>query len=1209
MAKFFTYSLLAAAMGLSLNAFAQNAASTPALTFTVDRSAVEANMEFQISADGGAAIQVDWGDGVLKDYNIADYNADGWVFTSITGTIAGPSIKVYAPDASKINYLELAWNLNDDPEAKIKSVDVSQLTGLTQLGLDKNLISSLDVSKCVALTSLTATDNQLSTLTFGDNVVLKTVNVSNTVNLTTGQLDTEKGAGNNQVLAADWKNLPALKSLKVNGNSELGWFKSFNVSRNTELTTLEMNGCAQDEIDVTHMTKLKTFNGQWNNFTSLDLSHMVAASATVNVQNNKLTEIKLPVISGTKMTRVSLQNNFFTFTTLPATGITKSAANYVYSPQAIIKTPITFDNKVDFSSLAKVGETASTFVWMQGENEIPATAYDVTDGVFSFKENLENIYCKISNSEFPNLTLTTSTVSSPASLKKLVTMAVQKAELNPDREMSITIGTNSEVEEDVFVDWGNGTPVSETLTKNSWGDPVAFTGNPTGYVIIYGVPESITQFECAGSHDWTTGKEQGSMITNIDLSALVNLEILNLKENLLTSIDLSANKKLTKLDLRSNKLTAFDHDLPELAELNLSNEGQNGIKKYGENSYTSIEFSKLPKLGNLTLNYVGYALDFTKIPGVKTVYAIGNGLTSVDLSQNTVMTYLSLNYNNLTSVDALSIKNKDNDNKASIYLQYNKISSLKVNEGIGSLVIDNNNFTFATLPNVEKVAGYCVYSPQNPMEVTSVNGKVDLASQAMAGGVETVYKWMKNDAEVTAGIEAKDGVFTFSESGEYVCEMTNTAFPNLTLKTTAIKVEKSNLQELFSFTVAPAAVGKDFDFVISSFNNPQSVQIDWGDGNLSTPQNVTSVENGYAAESHITGKFAGTNITVYGADATTINILGLSWDKNSGEEAKILTLDISPLVGLYDIDLSSNALTSLDLSANTALSKVYINSNRLTDIKFADNCAVTKIEAQNTEDTGENDLCKVDFSKATELKELIITYNNKNADATTIDLSKNVKLATLRAGNCNFETIDVSKLVNLTSLTLSNNNLETVDLSKLSSSSIVIAMNNKLSSLTLPSKLRTLNVSNNKLTFATLPPTTIANNYTYNNQKPMVVEAKDGKVDLSSQAKVGDVETVFAWTADSEDFTDYTVAAGVFTFTKSAKNAVCTMTNAALPALTLTTIPVDVEADSSAVTEIEGADSEEEVVYYNLQGVKVSGSEPGVYIRRQGNKTTKVIVK
>ncbi len=53
-------------------------------------------------------------------------------------------------------------------------------------------------------------------------------------------------------------------------------------------------------------------------------------------------------------------------------------------------------------------------------------------------------------------------------------------------------------------------------------------------------------------------------------------------------------------------------------------------------------------------------------------------------------------------------------------------------------------------------------------------------------------------------------------------------------------------------------------------------------------------------------------------------------------------------------------------------------------------------------------------------------------------------------------------------------------------------MNNKISSLVLPAKLATLNVSNNKLTFETLPSTSIATNYTYNNQKPMVVTAAEG---------------------------------------------------------------------------------------------------------------------
>ena len=183
MAKFFTYSLLAAALGFASPAFADDAA-TPALTFTVDRAAVESKMVFQISATDGATIQVDWGDGVLRDVTIADYDAAGYVFTEVDGTIAGTSIKVYAPDASKINYLSADWTQADDADAKIKGINVSQLAGLKELVLDNNNIGSLDISKCVALTSLRASDNRLTSLIFGENPNLKTVTVSNNFNVT-----------------------------------------------------------------------------------------------------------------------------------------------------------------------------------------------------------------------------------------------------------------------------------------------------------------------------------------------------------------------------------------------------------------------------------------------------------------------------------------------------------------------------------------------------------------------------------------------------------------------------------------------------------------------------------------------------------------------------------------------------------------------------------------------------------------------------------------------------------------------------------------------------------------------------------------------------------------------------------------------------------------------------------------------------------------
>lgn len=45
----------------------------------------------------------------------------------------------------------------------------------------------------------------------------------------------------------------------------------------------------------------------------------------------------------------------------------------------------------------------------------------------------------------------------------------------------------------------------------------------------------------------------------------------------------------------------------------------------------------------------------------------------------------------------------------------------------------------------------------------------------------------------------------------------------------------------------------------------------------------------------------------------------------------------------------------------------------------------------------------------------------------------------------------------------------------------------------------------------------------------------------------------------------------------------------------------------TAIGSIEAEDADAPVEYYNLQGIRVSGDEPGLYIMRQGNKVSKII--
>ena len=48
---------------------------------------------------------------------------------------------------------------------------------------------------------------------------------------------------------------------------------------------------------------------------------------------------------------------------------------------------------------------------------------------------------------------------------------------------------------------------------------------------------------------------------------------------------------------------------------------------------------------------------------------------------------------------------------------------------------------------------------------------------------------------------------------------------------------------------------------------------------------------------------------------------------------------------------------------------------------------------------------------------------------------------------------------------------------------------------------------------------------------------------------------------------------------------------------------------SAGVEDVTVADENAPVEYFNLQGVRVENPEAGLYIRRQGNTATKVLVK
>ncbi|MEZ3589806.1 MAG: hypothetical protein K1V84_02065 [Muribaculaceae bacterium] len=781
MKKSFTYSLLAA---LLLGSASMSAESVKLLTFTLPAEADGLTRSFQISANDGQSIQVDWGDGELSaPVALADYDAAGWVFTEVSGTIKGTTVTVWGADPATINYIDLSWDKNASVDTKIKSVNLSRLTGVKEIAIDTNQLTNLDVSKNTSATSVKADNNQLESITLpetGAESVLKTLSVQNTINAD-GTLN-----GNNQLLAADFASAPNLTSLNLSYNTVLGWFDTFSIAENTKLTTLNITGCELDEsnFDFSKFPALKTLNANFNKFKSIDLTG-IAKKAYVYLNDNELTS----VIPSEGIGRLQIKNNYFTFTNLPE--VTLTGLNFAYAPQHDIPVGLGKGAKVDLASQLTAGDKATVYKWMQGETELEAgTAYTADNGVFTFKQPLNHAVCEMTNEKFPSLTLKSSEVTSPEFLEAIATFTVS---YDPANELPVHIEAFSLLPEgtSLQVGAGDGSVSAPVIapTSDSW-DGAIFDVVPAGTVIsLYG-DDSLEKLLISCNSDRYP-------IDGADISKLTKLESLSISNNNLTTIDLSANKALKSLSLPSNKLGALTLDLPALTSLTLNNYATSG-----ENRLEGSDFSKCQALESINLNYTGLtSFDLSKFPALRSAYMMGNEFASISLPASETLTYISLNANKLTALDASA-----SAPKITIYANDNNIEEVKVPAAYeGDLSVRNNKLTFATMP---KTTGDLTYAPQQDMVVAPADGKIDLSAQNDVDGKATIYTWTAGGATLAEGTDyvADNGVFTFlADFTDAACSMTNEALPDLTLATVPVAVTKSAIEAVEAAAVTVSA--------------------------------------------------------------------------------------------------------------------------------------------------------------------------------------------------------------------------------------------------------------------------------------------------------------------------------------------------------------------------------------------------------------------
>lgn len=371
-----------------------------------------------------------------------------------------------------------------------------------------------------------------------------------------------------------------------------------------------------------------------------------------------------------------------------------------------------------------------------------------------------------------------------------------------------------------------------------------------------------------------------------------------------------------------------------------------------------------------------------------------------------------------------------------------------------------------------------------------------------------------------------------------------------------------------------------------------TVQIDWGNGEKVTSEVIPAYDGWNQV--NVFGTVSGEGkVKIYGDNIVYFEC------SSRVDGAQVLSLDVTKATTLKDLTANTNKLTAIDLTKNTELEKLTINNNQLTSIDISKCTKLTTLDITN------NLLTAIDITKNQALQTLRIGQNKLTGD---LDLSTNPTIKSVYALTNELTSVKIgNNTASKPYFSFNYNKLTSIDASGINDAknAILFLIGNQLTEIKLPSaQMKTLNISKNNFTLATLPDaTTAAKGFTYAPQNDYVIAEsyKVGDVlDLSSQTSAT-LNTQFAvYKSDKTaltEGTDYTVADGKITFLTAQEAVYVTMSSALYSKFTGTSIY------KTTVTKVGGSTGINAVT---AQGVMVStaGNEISISGLAQGDAVT-----
>ena len=292
---------------------------------TLDRSVLYPIEAFECKIDSKENIIFE--DANFKAYLVANFDTDGDGEISKEEALAITKIIVGTKDIESLAGIEHMANLTElrcegpwsifepeeDPEGKLKTLDVSKNVNLTILYCGFNQLTSLDVTNNPKIEQLRCAGNNLNSLDVSKNTELiefeaynnrlSSIDVSNNPELEYIDLT------NNQIKSIDVSNNPELDYIDLTNNQ----IKSIDVSKNLELERITCSDNKLTSIDVTNNQKLTKLNISGNSIVEIDLGNNPELKHLI-CNKNKISELELS--NNKKLERLNVNDNNLTSLTV-----------------------------------------------------------------------------------------------------------------------------------------------------------------------------------------------------------------------------------------------------------------------------------------------------------------------------------------------------------------------------------------------------------------------------------------------------------------------------------------------------------------------------------------------------------------------------------------------------------------------------------------------------------------------------------------------------------------------------------------------------------------------------------------------------------------------------------------------------------------------------------------------------------------------------